>query len=94
MPQPRNQQTPGNGEAPATDALTKGAHNPFLQGLIQEGEAANKAIQGWYETRDNLRTQARMAVSTGFCSKEQAEAVKKLWPMPNRTKKAETTTSA
>lgn len=80
-PQPKNA-TP---DAPA--ALAKGEHNPFLAGLIQEGQAANEAIQGWYQTRDNLRQQARLAVSTGFASDEQAEQVAKLWPMPKRTKK-------
>lgn len=88
-PQPKNAQQDPKPETPA--ALAKGEHNPFLEGLIQEGKAANEAIQGWYETRDNLRQQARLAVSTGFASTEQAEAVTKLWPMPNR--KAKTTES-
>lgn len=81
-------------EAPAA-TLSKGEHNPFLEGLIQEGKAANEAIQGWYKTRDHLRTQARLAVDTGFASEVQAKAVLDLWPMPKRTPKdkAETTTA-
>lgn len=84
MPQPKNQ-------APeeAHTSLQKGEHNPFLEGLLEEGKAANDAIQGWYATRDNLRQLARQAVNTGFASPQQAEAVAKLWPMPNRKSKTE-----
>src|SRR3954447_6288276 len=87
-PQPKKDQ-PNTPDAAPVATLEKGQHNPFLEGLIQEGKAANDAIHGWYATRDNLRTLARQAVGTEFCSPEQAEAVAKLWPMPKRTKKGE-----
>lgn len=89
MPQAKRSQTPATETPAPAAALSKGEHNPFLQGLINRGGEVNEAIKGWYAERDDVRTQARMAVKTGFCSEEQAAAVADLFPMPKRKKKGE-----
>lgn len=85
-PQPK-QTAPDTTDETQPVTLAKGQHNPFLAGIIEEGKTTNEAIAGWYKQRDALRQQARMAVQTGFASKEQAGEVAKLYPFPNRKKK-------
>lgn len=86
-PQPKNDQ-------PAAAELAPGQHNPFLQGLIHKGEETEKSIKGWYEERDRIRRQCRDAVASGFCSDEQKATVADMYPMPKRTKKSDTATTA
>jgi hypothetical protein len=83
MPQPRNA-TPTPDAAPT---LETGQHNPYLAGLLVEGEKTEAAIKEWFKRRDTLRSSARDAVKTGFCSPEQKTAVEKLWPFPKRAEK-------
>lgn len=89
MAQPKN--TP---EAPQEEALEQGQHNPYLEGLLKRGAEINEAIHGWYKQRDTVRTQARGAVSAGFCSDDQATRLAELFPMPKRTKKDDATNGA